>query len=264
MTTSLECNRNNCAYQLHLKQGYFDKILYDLKKYKVTHQIYAHRFYNRAIINRIVLERIDGSSAESVDLHLAPGNETSEDLNWLSEKPDRIAGRDIITRCYETKEVEDPLYQFLKSKVCISHTVLPSKLSILSSQKSSEFVHITVVGRTEEEVRKELFDIFTRENSYSSLFEKHASAWEQDFANLGISVTGNIKLNQVIRSSMFYLFSNLPSTITNQPKDPFWGLSPSGLSKGTLLADYQGHSFWDTEVESKLFKLVSLLNFACF
>jgi trehalose/maltose hydrolase-like predicted phosphorylase len=47
---------------------------------------------------------------------------------------------------------------------------------------------------------------------------------------------------------MFYLISNLPSTVTNQPKDPFWGLSPGGIAKGGLSKDYQGHSFWDTEI----------------
>lgn len=245
---SLDCKFKNCAYQLYLKHGYFEKIAYEGKSFKVTQQIYAHRFYNRAIIQRISLERIDGTLAESIELNLAPGNETSEDLQLISETPDRISGHDIVTRCYKTLEVEDSNYQIFLSEVCVAHTMLPSRLSISTTERSSEFVHIVAIGRKIEEVRKELFDIFTRESSYNSLFEKHTSAWEHEMTTYGISVTQNEKLNQVIRSSMFYLISNLPSTNTNQPKDPFWGLSPSGIAKGALLKDYQGHSFWDTEM----------------
>jgi protein-glucosylgalactosylhydroxylysine glucosidase len=40
----------------------------------------------------------------------------------------------------------------------------------------------------------------------------------------------------------------LPSLNTHQTNQEFYGLAPGGLPKGgLLLAEYQGHSFWDTE-----------------
>jgi trehalose/maltose hydrolase-like predicted phosphorylase len=82
-----------------------------------------------------------------------------------------------------------------------------------------------------------------------TLFERHTSEWKEHWERFGISVSGNDRLNQIIHASIFYLISNLPSEQTNQPNGPFYGLSPSGIGKGGILyAEYQGHSFWDTEM----------------
>lgn len=42
--------------------------------------------------------------------------------------------------------------------------------------------------------------------------------------------------------------NSLPSPASNQRNNPYYGLSPTGLARGQLDADYQGHSFWDTEI----------------
>lgn len=42
--------------------------------------------------------------------------------------------------------------------------------------------------------------------------------------------------------------SSLPALRSNSPNNPFYGLSPTGLSRGQLDADYEGHNFWDTEI----------------
>lgn len=52
----------------------------------------------------------------------------------------------------------------------------------------------------------------------------------------------------MINAGIFYLANSLPSTQSNQPANPFVGLSPTGLGRGHLDSDYQGHSFWDTEM----------------
>lgn len=40
----------------------------------------------------------------------------------------------------------------------------------------------------------------------------------------------------------------MPSLNTNQNRSAYYGLSPTGLGRGGLDADYQGHNFWDTEI----------------
>jgi trehalose/maltose hydrolase-like predicted phosphorylase len=246
--TSLACT-NNCMYRLHLKQGFFEKVTTVASGFKLTQQIYAHRFYNRAIINRFLLERTQGSNAITVNLNIDAGNETSVDLTLLTTKEDRAEGIDFTTRCYETKEKENSTYQLLPSAVCIAHTDIPTQLSVSSSEGSAEFIHITVVGKTEQEIRSELVTIFQKEKTHAALFSSHSSQWEDDMSRFGISVEGSTEVNQVIRSSIFYLISNLPSSITNQEKHVFFGLSPGGIGKGGILYEaYQGHSFWDTEM----------------
>jgi trehalose/maltose hydrolase-like predicted phosphorylase len=113
----------------------------------------------------------------------------------------------------------------------------------------AEYIHVTTIGRTETEVKKEIQDIFAREVNHAAIFKRHTDAWEEHWETFGISVTGNLKLNQIVHASIFYLISNLPSEKSNQKNDPFYGLSPSGIGKGGILfAEYQGHSFWDTEM----------------
>ena len=41
--------------------------------------------------------------------------------------------------------------------------------------------------------------------------------------------------------------SSLPYQEDESNRQRFYGLSPGSLARGGLLADYQGHSFWDTE-----------------
>lgn len=41
---------------------------------------------------------------------------------------------------------------------------------------------------------------------------------------------------------------SLLSLETNQNNNPYYGLSPTGLGRGQLDDDYEGHNFWDTEI----------------
>lgn len=52
--------------------------------------------------------------------------------------------------------------------------------------------------------------------------------------------------------------SSLPSPNTNLNKSLYYGLSPTGLARGVLDDDYEGHNFWDTEIW--MFPIVVQLN----
>lgn len=71
--------------------------------------------------------------------------------------------------------------------------------------------------------------------------------WDKEFS---IEITGNesLELSQIVNAGIYYLSSSLPSPSSNQPNEPYYGLSPTGLARGNLQADYQGHNFWDTEI----------------
>lgn len=84
---------------------------------------------------------------------------------------------------------------------------------------------------------------------HNQILQTHVQAWEDVWANGAIQVEGNTKLAKVVYGSLYYILSSLPvsPSKTHTPNGQFYGLSPGGLSYGTRLADYQGHSFWDTE-----------------
>lgn len=245
---SLNCAEKNCAYHLHLKHGFFEKIVYSGRSFKLTQELYAHRYYNRLIVNRFVMNRLEGFVEESVAMTLNGGVEESDDLRQLF-KDELVVGTSgkIILRCYETLIVEDPIYQKNMSTVCVAHTSIPSHLTLQRNQNKAEYIHLTSVGKTIAEVLTELTDVL-REFNYEKLFSKHKAVWEDYMNKYEMSVDGNKHLNQVIHSSLFYLISSLPSEDSNQPNGMFYGLSPSGLPKGSYDNEYNGHSFWDTEI----------------
>lgn len=244
--TDLECQENNCAYQLNLKHGYFERIAYKSRTFKVSQQMYAHRFYNRIIVNRFVLEQLEGTLEYSVQLRLNPGNETSEDIDKYDEYEYTTDYGKITLRCYTTRIVEDSRYQRDLTAVCVAYNTIPIQLTVNLEQKTAEYVHFTAIGSTEAEVKKEIEDIMAL--PYSEIFDKHKSVWEKHMNSYEMTVEDNKELNQIIHSSLFYLISNLPSEESNQPNGQFYGLSPGGLPKGAEGKDYQGHSFWDTEI----------------
>lgn len=79
------------------------------------------------------------------------------------------------------------------------------------------------------------------------LVSSHARAWNTFWEDFDVKVEGSDEIETAIHASLFYLANSLPAPRTRQQANQFYGLSPSGLGRGALLKDYQGHSFWDTE-----------------
>lgn len=239
----------SCSYKLNMREAYFEKTIGLDANYGIFQKIYAHRFYNRAIINQVYVIRDTStlSSSFAIDINLDPGFVPGVDvLQSGTDKIINIANREVITRCFVTRQVEDPTYQKVTTPICVAHTNPPASIELLRDQLSGEYMHVTTVGLTEDEVVKEITAVL---ENIETVFDRHIVEWKEHWERFGISVTGNDRLNQIIHASIFYLISNLPSEKTYQPKGPFYGLSPSGIGKGGILyAEYQGHSFWDTEM----------------
>lgn len=247
------CSTDNCLYRMNMKQGYFETIMNNGRNYRVHQHIYPHRFYNRAIINRMIVERLEATTQIEVTLSMAPGEIPGEDTIQVDSyviplSSESFEKRNITVRCFQTNDIEDTFYQPEVRKFCLAHTNYPASIKMEAIQRTAEYYHITTVGDSEGSVIKEIIDVLKALKD-DTLFESHTSAWEKDWNTFGISVDGNANLNKIIHASIFYLISNLPSAKTNQLNDQFYGLSPSGIGKGGILyAEYQGHSFWDTEM----------------
>lgn len=77
------------------------------------------------------------------------------------------------------------------------------------------------------------------------LFDMHSSRFEELW-QMGRVETDNIEMQTLINSCFYYILSSLPALNHHGQLGKFFGLSPGTLSRGSLMDDYQGHSFWDT------------------
>jgi len=99
-----------------------------------------------------------------------------------------------------------------------------------------------------EILAKEEMDIAVKlveQNNSTLLYSSHIEKFNNIYDN-GIIELDNNTLQSVIYSSFYYLYSSLPALDHYGKLNQFYGLSPGSMSRGALLNDYQGHSFWDT------------------
>lgn len=163
--------------------------------------------------------------------------------------PEQINGNRYKTNG-QTRQVEHSRYQPEKRNISVYYDSVPPTITLATNEQEKTYTYIFGIGFTDEEVTDDLaiLDQYVSAENHQAILQSHTDYWHKIWQEMDISVIGNDHLDSVIHSSMFFLFSSLPSLNTSQPRNMFYGLSPSGLAKGEELRDYQGHSFWDTEI----------------
>uniref|UniRef100_A0A182K1P1 Protein-glucosylgalactosylhydroxylysine glucosidase n=1 Tax=Anopheles christyi TaxID=43041 RepID=A0A182K1P1_9DIPT len=251
-----------CTATLDLRSGLFRSDFVDAgASFRLTHLIYPHALYRRLIVNQFIIERI-GTNAENISIPLMPAPAfTSEDIQFqpistqASDHPSRAVpslpndDADLIYQsCGTTLQVENATYQNRGTTVCVLWNRVPERLELGERERNVTYRFLMAVDETEAIAQKELQTAQTLTDD--ALLESHTSLWRTFWNRSDILITGNEPLQRTVRASVYYLVSNLPfeASFTKQP-GPFWGLSPTGLGRGgTNLEDYEGHSFWDTEI----------------
>lgn len=146
----------------------------------------------------------------------------------------------------KTKSIEFTEFQKERRDVYMYFTE-PNDLVLEDGQSTAIYVFMSSIDVNEAPARSE-FDLAMQliaSNRYEELYRLHA----EKFANLwsiGRIETDNLEIQRVIFASYYYLLSSLPAYQHYGELNQFYGLSPGSLSRGALLQDYQGHSFWDT------------------
>ncbi|XP_050079008.1 protein-glucosylgalactosylhydroxylysine glucosidase-like [Anopheles maculipalpis] len=243
--SSLQTHPKNCRYQLDMRNGKFRTTLEDpTGGYRVQHEVYPNRYFSQTIVNRIHIRRLKATGPLEVETRQLMGSKSVDLVEVPSEKFN-IKGEEYLLLCTKTKQVEDPNYQKEGHQVCVAYKQVPRKLTLNPEETDREFVYLTIFSHSRQEVEKELKVL--QENDHETMHRVEMGRMWQKY---GIGVEGNDRLDRVIKASAFYLSSSLPSQSSFQPGSyPFYGLSPSGLGRGGKeLAEYQGHSFWDTEM----------------
>ncbi|CAO1329983.1 unnamed protein product, partial [Diamesa serratosioi] len=276
-------NTQNCNFTLNTKSGYFMVEYYVADQFKVIHLIYAHRFYNRAIINQFFIQRLQSKEAENIHQKTNNAN-ANDDIEFIENKTIHLFDMEFQLLCGHTieLEMENQKYQSNRDQqerrteeeptakehhdnekeeelkeVCVLWNTVPDEITLQQQALTVSYKFVMTLDKKYHLAKQEMMDVFTITDS--DLMQRNIKEWKEFWHNFHVDVVGDDDLAKAIHSSIFYLTSNLPSSNTNQPQHPFYGLSPTGLGRGGRhLNDYEGHNFWDTE----LFMLppVSLIN----
>ncbi|XP_030384091.1 protein-glucosylgalactosylhydroxylysine glucosidase isoform X2 [Scaptodrosophila lebanonensis] len=239
------------SYEMDLRNGYF-RYRKEYTKLGLTleQRSYPHRYYNRALVYELEAKR---SARLSVPLFLRlrqqPGNNSDafdfEEVNRKSR-----SGEDYRTLRGRTKILEFEPFQPEPHEIFVvfSESLEQDRqLEWPTWQASLQHRIIISIDRKEDVARKELQDLLQIEQH--EMLRRHTQVWNEFWDNeFSIDIEGDPELSRIVNAGIFYLSSSLPSLTSNQANEPYYGLSPTGLARGNLEADYQGHNFWDTEI----------------
>lgn len=171
----------------------------------------------------------------------------STDVTFHEQEVVDIEGKTFTKYRGTTNEKEDSNYQRELREFFVLHQDVISELTVEVGADTVTWTHLTFVDYN--------FDVLANEAAFvvpkpeASHLIDHGLEWVYKWSKYGISVEGNDDLANAIHTSLFFLLSSLPSLLTFQTRNPFYGLAPSGLGRGGIkLMEYQGHSFWDTEM----------------
>lgn len=179
-----------------------------------------------------------------------PGNASSDfDFEVLSNGSN--AAGDYRLMRGRTKVLEHKQFQPHPHEIYVLFSEAmeqPLKLDWPTGQRELQHRVIISIDRQQSVALKELQDAL--QLSPGTLMQSHIQVWT-DFweKQFSIELTGNaLELSRIVNAGIFYLASSLPTLSSNQVNEPYFGLSPTGLARGNLEADYEGHNFWDTEI----------------
>lgn len=249
-----ETNPPHCSYQLDMKLGRFRTVYNDPSgAFRLVHDVYPHRYFTHAVVNRFRIQRLSAVGNIQATVRSNPGN-PSVDIAFDAAKQVQIRNETYIYQCGRTKEVEDPDLQLTGTNVCVYYSDFPKTIELTGDDRTAqEFFFYTVFARSTNVAEEELQRL-TIMNPDAFHTSRMNEAWEA----YGISISGDDALDRVIKASAFQLFSNVPSTYTNQKQVSF-GISPSGIGRGgTVGEEFQGHNLWDMDLW--MFPVILLLD----
>ncbi|XP_030557288.1 protein-glucosylgalactosylhydroxylysine glucosidase [Drosophila novamexicana] len=255
----LSCQINNEAtdisYEMDLRGGFFrHSRSFVSMGLTLEQRTYPHRYYNRALVYELLAFRHPtvplNLEPQYLKLTQQPGNASSDfDFEVLSNGSN--AAGDYRLMRGRTKVLEHKQFQPHPHEIYVLFSEAmeqPLKLDWPTGQRELQHRVIISIDRQQSVALKELQDAL--QLSPGTLMQSHIQVWT-DFweKQFSIELTGNaLELSRIVNAGIFYLASSLPTLSSNQVNEPYFGLSPTGLARGNLEADYEGHNFWDTEI----------------
>ncbi|KAM9957648.1 hypothetical protein ACTFIW_012615 [Dictyostelium discoideum] len=196
---------------------------------------YAHQKIRNILVQEI---EVDNSNIDSTDVTLQLSvvgiNLTANvDFNILNLTNTQFTGNDY--QLYNLT-IKVPEVNFMTT-VAVTTTTVPQSITIKSGEKKKHHYVTSFLTNIEtNDYIEGSLDIYkTTFLLADQLIKSHLDEWNKIWKS-GIEVGGDSHLQQVVNSSLYYLFSSIRD-------DWSYGMSPGGLASD----GYNGHSFWDTE-----------------
>lgn len=238
---------DDCTYALDMRQGLFRTTSNNQNDaVRVQLVTYPHRFYDKTIVNHLTVNRnmIGMGGDIMVRLFSGPGTD-SVDLEIVNEITENVPVQHT-TYTLRTLESEDLKYQPETRAFTVIRQDVPEVALLRQGENELSLTWITTIGYGSTDTRIEFEAALALGDT---LLSSHVQQWTDYWETYDIVAVGDDELAKAIHSSLFFLGSALPSLQTYRPKSLFYGLAPSGLGKGGAIGvEYQGHSFWDTEI----------------
>ncbi|XP_017476071.1 PREDICTED: acid trehalase-like protein 1 [Rhagoletis zephyria] len=238
------------SYEVQLRDGYFRwQFAYEANglQLQLEQRTYPHRYYNRALIYELFVRCTGAIDPLLVKLNQKSGSRSEAfDFSSLKNANGIVNYKTLQGR---TRQVEQPDFQSdLRTIFVVFSDDWENErhFEVAAGQEEFYYRYVITVDEKEEVARREMEEVMKL--SSTELLEKHTQEWHKFWLDFNIQINGNIELSRIINAGIFYLANSLPSLHTNQPNGAYFGLSPTGLGRGQLDADYQGHNFWDTEI----------------
>lgn len=123
-------------------------------------------------------------------------------------------------------------------------------ISLNLKENESELLETFITSiDTDKNIAENEFKLFFKSSmsTQQDLYEMHKNKFQKLWDEGRIELD-NIELQIKFHSSFYYLLSSLPVKQSYSTLNNYYGLSTSGLGRGTLNKDKQGHLSWDSEI----------------
>uniref|UniRef100_A0A336MPP1 CSON002234 protein n=1 Tax=Culicoides sonorensis TaxID=179676 RepID=A0A336MPP1_CULSO len=229
-----------CRYHFNIRTGIFE-VIYDSAEFKIKHEVFPHRFYTRTIVNRFMVERKNSKDEIRIPVTMNPGD-IGLDMTFPKHDIYNVASFNVTIESGHTLEVEN-IYEKEPQKLTFAFTNVKELYLPVGDYKLTMLAFMTI-DHEEANVRKEI----ARAIQDSMVVEKHEKEWISFWDKFDIEVESRIELAPKVRSSIYYVVSNLPSPNSFIRNQPFYGVSSSGLGNVNDDNQLKGRITWDQEM----------------
>ncbi|XP_018793331.1 PREDICTED: acid trehalase-like protein 1 [Bactrocera latifrons] len=237
-------------FELQLQDGYFRwQFAYEANglQLKLEQRTYPHRYYNRALIYELFVRCTGAIDPLLIRLTRKPGGESEAfDFSPLGSTNGTVSFKMLQG---VTRRLEHRNFQTEPRKIFVAFSddwENERTIELSAGQEELYYRYVITTDESEEIARQEMAEVIKL--TPEILFQRHALEWRAFWSDFNIQIDGNLELSHIVNAGIFYLANSLPSLNTSHPNGAYFGLSPTGIGRGQLDADYEGHNFWDTEI----------------
>ncbi|XP_072036916.1 protein-glucosylgalactosylhydroxylysine glucosidase-like [Amphiura filiformis] len=234
------------SYTLNVLRGEWITQL-DHPEVLVQVKIYAHQYYHHLLVANVSVVRKEVVTPRDYVFTVTNNRgKDSEDIDFGTEGP--CSGVNVpdleclyVTGTIKETEKEDSF----RTRVHVYYTRVPQTITLTAATQSQTWLFVTSIDIDDAKAKlayNKLKDITVKQ-----LEQSHVDAWQNNWDDGMVMVEGDLEIMKVLYGAQYYIKSSLPAPNTDQDRDQFYGLSPTGLGKGASEVNYLGHVFWDME-----------------